>query len=203
MSRIEETFEGAVTTNRVLTVPNVLSALRLASVPVFIFLFVTDREEAAVILYGAGALTDFFDGYLARSLGQVSEIGKLLDPLADRVFIVALALALVAVNALPWWMAAAIVARDLMLLSVFPFFERRGVGRIPVNFTGKTATAFLLLGLTWLALAETDFAWASFSATVGLIFVAAGTILYYVAAGMYAREAHHRLSAAELDRGSP
>ena len=58
-----------VTSNRVLTVPNVLSAIRLATVPVFLYLFVTGREEAAVILYGAGAWTDFFDGYIARRLG--------------------------------------------------------------------------------------------------------------------------------------
>ena len=187
-------------TNRVLTVPNALSALRLATVPVFLFLFVTGREEAAVIVYGAGAWTDFFDGYIARRLGQETELGKLLDPLADRIFIVALALALVAVGALSWWLTVAIVARDLLLLGVWPFFERRGVGRIAVNFTGKTATASLLFGLTWLALSETDFAWASFSDVVGTVFVVAGTILYYASAGMYARAAYSRLTAAAAPR---
>ena len=187
-------------TNRVLTVPNALSALRLATVPVFLFLFVTGREEAAVIVYGAGAWTDFFDGYIARRLGQETELGKLLDPLADRIFIVALALALVAVGALSWWLTVAIVARDLLLLGVWPFFERRGVGRIAVNFTGKTATASLLIGLTWLALSETDFAWASFSDVVGTVFVVAGTILYYASAGMYARAAYSRLTAAAAPR---
>jgi len=189
-----------VATNRVLTVPNALSALRLATVPVFLFLFVTGREEAAVIVYGAGAWTDFFDGYIARRLGQETELGKLLDPLADRIFIVALALALVAVGALSWWLTVAIVARDLLLLGVWPFFERRGVGRIAVNFTGKTATASLLFGLTWLALSETDFAWASFSDVVGTVFVVAGTILYYASAGMYARAAYSRLTAAAAPR---
>ncbi|CAN5601932.1 CDP-alcohol phosphatidyltransferase family protein [soil metagenome] len=182
-------------TNRVLTVPNVLSVIRLATVPVFLYLFVTGREEAAVILYGAGAWTDFFDGYLARRLGQESEIGKLLDPLADRVFIIALALALVAVDALPLWLAVAIVVRDIVLLGVWPLFERRGVGRIQVNFTGKTATASLLFGLTWLALSETDFVWASFSAVVGMVFVVAGAVLYYLSAGMYARVAYSRIKA--------
>jgi cardiolipin synthase len=183
----------AVVTNRVLTVPNALSAIRLATVPIFLYLFVSGREEAAVILYGAGAWTDFFDGYIARRLGQESELGRLLDPLADRIFIVALALALVAVGALPWWLTALIVARDVVLLSLWPLFERRGVGRIQVNFTGKTATASLLFGLTWLALSETDFAWASFSAIVGTVFVAAGAVLYYVSAGMYARDAYSRV----------
>ena len=180
-------------TNRVLTVPNALSAIRLATVPVFLYLFVSGREEAAVILYGAGAWTDFFDGYIARRLGQESELGRLLDPLADRIFIVALALALVSVGALPWWLTAVIVARDVVLLSLWPLFERRGVGRIQVNFTGKTATASLLFGLTWLALSETDFVWATFSAVVGTVFVAVGAVLYYVSAGMYARDAYSRI----------
>lgn len=182
-------------TDRVLTVPNVLSVIRLATVPVFLYLFVTGREEAAVILYAAGAWTDFFDGYLARRLGQVSEAGKLLDPLADRVFIIALALALVAVDALPWWLAAAIVLRDIVLLGVWPLFERRGVGRVQVNFIGKTATASLFFGLTWLALSETDFGWASFSEVVGMVFVGAGAVLYYLSAGMYARVAYSRIKA--------
>ncbi|MGH2703276.1 MAG: CDP-alcohol phosphatidyltransferase family protein [Actinomycetota bacterium] len=184
-----------MTSNRVLTVPNVLSGLRLASVPVFLYLFVTGYQEAAVLLYAAGALTDFFDGVIARRLDQISELGKLLDPLADRVFIVALAVALVAVDALPWVIAGAIVVRDLLLLSIWPLFERRGVGRIPVNFTGKTATAMLLFGLTCMAVAETDFPPAGIADEIGLVFVVGGAVLYYVAAGMYAREAYRRLAS--------
>lgn len=182
-------------TNRVLTVPNVLSIIRLATVPVFLYLFVTGRETAAVILYGVGAWTDFFDGYLARRLGQVTELGRLLDPLADRVFIIALALALVAVDALDWWLAGAIVLRDIVLLGVWPLFERRGVGRIQVNLIGKTATASLLFGLTWLAVSETGFEWKSFAAVVGMVFVTAGAIMYYLSAGMYARDAYSRIKA--------
>ena len=182
-------------TNRVLTVPNVLSAIRLATVPIFLYLFVTGREEAAVILYAAGAWTDFFDGYIARRFGQESELGRLLDPLADRIFIVALAVALVAVGALPWWLTAAIVARDIVLLSLWPLFERRGVGRIQVNFTGKTATASLLFGLTLLAVSETDFLWPTLFAVVGTVFVVVGTVLYYVSAAMYARDAYTRIKA--------
>ena len=189
-----DTVEGGLTSNRVLTVPNVLSGLRLASVPVFLYLFVTGREEAAVLLYAAGALTDFFDGVIARWLGQISELGKLLDPLADRVFIVALAVALVAVDELPWAIAGAIVMRDLLLLSIWPLFERRGVGRIEVNFTGKTATALLLFGLTLMAVGETDFPLADVADEIGLVLVVAGAVLYYVAAGMYGREAYRRLA---------
>jgi len=188
----DERRQGRLSTDGILTVPNVLSALRLASVPVFLFLFISGREEAAVILYGVGAFTDFLDGFIARRLGQISELGKVLDPMADRVFIVALAVALVVAGTLQWWLAALIVVRDLLMVGLFPLLQRSGLGRIPVNFAGKTATAFLLIGLTWLALARTDFWWAP-DDTVGLAIVLAGTVLYYVAVGLYAREAFRRL----------
>src|ERR671918_764728 len=87
---------------RLLTIPNLLSFGRLATVPVFVWLFVSGREDAAVILYAVAAWTDFFDGFIARRTHSVTELGKLLDPLADRVFIVALALALVARGTLAW-----------------------------------------------------------------------------------------------------
>ena len=178
-----------------LTIPNVLSLLRLASVPVFLWLFLTDRENAAVILYAVGAWTDFFDGVIARRFNQVSELGKLLDPLADRVFIVALAVALVARDVLPLVLAVAVIGRDVLLLSLFPLLERRKVERIAVNFTGKSATAALLVGLTWLAFSQTTFADAVFVEVVGISFVILGAVLYWVAAGMYAREAMRRLRA--------
>ena len=185
---------------RLLTIPNLLSLVRLATVPVFVFLFVTDRTEAAVILYGAGAWTDFFDGYIARRTGAVTEFGKLLDPLADRIFIVALAVALVAAESLPLWIAIVVVARDILILSLFPILERRGVERIQVNFTGKSATACLLLGLTLLAWSETTFPLNGIARPVGMTFTILGAALYWVAAGLYAREASTRLRALQRGR---
>jgi cardiolipin synthase len=183
------------------TVPNVLSLLRLASVPVFVWLFVSGRENAAVILYAAGAWTDFFDGLIARRFDQVSEIGKLLDPLADRVLIVALVVALVARDALPLWLAIAIVARDLLLLSVFPILERRKVPRIAVNFTGKCATASLLTGLTMLAWSETTFPGSGIADEAGLALTLLGGVLYWVAAVLYAQAARDRIRALTAERG--
>jgi cardiolipin synthase len=187
---------------RLWTVPNVLSLLRLASVPVFVWLFVTDRENAAVVLYAAGAWTDFFDGLIARRFNQVSELGKLLDPLADRILILALAVALVAREVLPLWLAVTVVGRDLLILSVFPFLERRKVPRIAVNFTGKTATASLLAGLTLLAYSETTFPGAEWSEPVGTGFTVLGAVLYWAAAVMYAKEARSGLQALTVEQGS-
>jgi cardiolipin synthase (CMP-forming) len=172
------------------TVPNALSFLRLLSVPVFLYLFISGRETAAVVLYAIGAWSDFFDGVIARRLNQVSELGKLLDPLADRIFISALVIALVARDALPLWLAIVVVGRDLLLLSLFPVVERRGIERIHVNFVGKSGTAALLFGLTWLA---AGFVWEFIGRAVGLGLVYVGAALYWLAASLYAREAWRRM----------
>lgn len=181
-----------------LTIPNLLSFARLASVPIFVWLFIADEPNAAFVVYGSMAWTDFFDGYLARRLNQVSVIGKLLDPLADRIFIVALAVAVVARGSLPWLLAVAIIVRDLLLLSAFPFVDRRAVQRIPVTFAGKTATAMLLMGLSLLAYSETTFPWAGGADEVGMAFTIGGAILYWITAFQYAKEALTRIRAGAV-----
>jgi cardiolipin synthase len=174
---------------RIATIPNLLSGLRLASVPVFVWLFVSGHEEAAVILYAVGASTDWVDGYVARRTGAVTELGRLLDPLADRVFIVALAVALLIRGALPPWLGAVIVVRDVAMLGRGPVIARRSARRRRVNRVGKSATAALLVGLTWLALAETRWSWAEVADDVGFVFALVGAILYWLSGIMYALEA--------------
>lgn len=187
---------------RVATVPNVLSISRLALVPVFVALFVTGNEEAGVIVYAVGAGTDFFDGYIARRTGSITELGKVLDPLADRVFIIALSVALVVSDTLPLWLALFVIARDVAVVSLFPILDRRGMMRIPVNFAGKSATASLLFGLTWLAWSRTGFPLHELGVGVGMTFTLIGAVLYWVAGAMYAREAIRRLSAPGREMGS-
>jgi cardiolipin synthase (CMP-forming) len=169
------------------TVPNALSLLRLASVPAFVWLFATGREKAAVVLFIVGGWTDFFDGYIARRTGAITELGKLLDPLADRVCIVALALALLITDALPVWLVAIVIARDVAVFIAWPILERRGFARIPVNFVGKCATAALLFGLGWSAWSQTSWPAAGFADEVGFGFVVLGAVLYWVAAVLYVR----------------
>ena len=175
--------------DRILTIPNILSFARLASVPVFVALFVTGRVDAAVILYAVGATSDFWDGWIARRFDQVTELGKLLDPLADRVFIAALVVALVATEVVPLWVALTIVGRDVAILVVYPFVQRGAVAKIRVNFVGKCATAALLVGLTGLAIKETSLSWGDLVAVPAWVMVAVGAILYWVSGAMYAREA--------------
>lgn len=176
-------------TDRIATIPNLLSALRLSSVPVFLWLFITRHADLAVGIYAACAWTDFFDGYIARRTRSVSEIGKLLDPMSDRVFIVALAVALVVRSQLSLPLAAVIVGRDVLLLAAYGVLHERGLPKIAVNFVGKSATAALLFGLMWLAWAETTFPGHAQGHAIGLPFVVLGAILYWGAAALYAREA--------------
>ena len=182
-------------TNRIATIPNLMSFARLLSVPVFVWLFISGRENAGWLLYAAGAWTDFFDGYIARRTNQVSELGKILDPIADRVLIVALAIALLAADVLPWWLALAIILRDVLIAVAAPLLERKGMERMSVSFTGKCATAALLTGLSLLGYSETTFPAAEFGDDIGIWFVVLGAVLYWVAGFMYAREAGRRLRA--------
>ena len=183
------TATEAPASSAVATIPNLISFARLATVPFFRWLWFAGSREIAVVVYGVGASTDFLDGFIARRTGSVSELGKLLDPLADRVFIVALAVALVGGGTLPWPVALAVIGRDVVILSLYPLVQKRGVPKIAVNFVGKSATAALFFGLTWLALSETSFGWADIGDEVGLAFVILGAVLYWIAGGLYAREA--------------
>ncbi len=182
------TGERAAGEDRIWTIPNILSFARLACVPVFVWLFVTDRKDAAVVLYAVAGWTDFFDGYIARRTGSVTELGRLLDPLADRIFIAALAIALVATGTLAGWIAVSILARDVLILAAYPLVRKGLATPIRVNGTGKTATAALLAGLTLLAVSETSLGWASKVDEIAFGFIGLGAVLYWVAGGLYARE---------------
>jgi cardiolipin synthase len=186
---------GPQASNRVLTIPNLMSFVRLAAVPVFVWLFVSGRETEGWILFAIVAWSDFFDGFIARRFDQVTELGKILDPVADRVLIVALTFVLVERDALPWGLAAAIILRDVLIVAIAPVLERKGMQRMSVNFVGKSATAALLTGLSLLAYAETTMWEADVSDGIGLWFVVLGAVLYWVAALLYAREAGRRLRA--------
>ena len=140
--------------DRVLTVPNLISFARLAGVPLFLYLFlVADRVGWAVTVLAIGGTSDWIDGYLARRLGQVSRLGELLDPLADRLYILATLLAFTIRDVVPWQLTVALLARDVLLLFTLPILRRLGHGPPPVHYLGKTATFLLLFAFPVLLLA--------------------------------------------------
>jgi len=166
--------------DRVLTVPNLISFARLAGVPLFLYLFlVVDQVGWAVAVLVVGGTSDWIDGYLARRLGQVSRLGELLDPLADRLYILATLLAFTVRDVVPWPFAVALLARDAMLVLTLAILRRLGQGPPPVHYLGKTATFLLLFAFPWLLLAWTT------SGTVHDIAHSSGWALAWWGLGLY------------------
>ena len=181
--------------DRVLTVPNALSALRLLGVPVFLYwVLVTEQDGRAILLLMAAGISDYLDGKIARRYGQYSRLGQLLDPLADRLYILATLLALVARDGLPLWWALALIGRDLLLgVTVLPAMRRMGLGPPQVSFLGKAATFNLLYAFPMLlaALPERDDLLATVFRPLGWAFATWGTVLYGVAGVAYVLQVRH------------
>ena len=135
------------------TVPNLLSLLRLALVPVFLLLILNGQNWQAVVVLAIASITDFLDGYLARRLNQVTRLGQLLDPAADRLYIFATLLGLAAVGYVPIWLAAVVISRDILLFLFYPVLASHGYGPLPVHYLGKAGTFALLYAFPLLLIA--------------------------------------------------
>ncbi|MDF1488480.1 CDP-alcohol phosphatidyltransferase family protein [Tessaracoccus caeni] len=172
-------------TDRVFTIPNVLSFIRLLGVPVFCWLIIAGYDRAAIAMLAVFGLTDWFDGYLARRLKQRSPLGAKLDPIADRLYILAAVVALLVRGIVPPWFFILLLARDLMLAGLIPALRKHGMVSLPVNWIGKSATMLLLISLPMILLGSpTSFgiAWAHW---LGWVLAAAGAGLYWAAGFMY------------------
>jgi CDP-diacylglycerol--glycerol-3-phosphate 3-phosphatidyltransferase len=172
--------------NRILTLPNVLSLLRLLGVPVFVYLLLGPHADlpALAVLMLAG-FTDWLDGRLARAWNQITRLGQLLDPLADRLYIFATLVAFVLRDVIPWQLAAALVGRDLVLTLCLPVLRRAGYGPLPVHFLGKAATANLLYAFPLLLLSIGTGPVATVARPIGWAFAIWGTALYWWSGVLY------------------
>ncbi|MGH3688319.1 MAG: CDP-alcohol phosphatidyltransferase family protein [Pseudonocardiaceae bacterium] len=141
--------------DRLLTLPNVLSMLRLAAVPLFLWLLLGPHYDLlAVLVLALSGLTDWLDGKLARLLNQSSTLGALLDPVADRLSTLSTLLAFAVREIVPWWVVAGLVGRDLVLVLTLPVLRHYGYGPLPVHYIGKAATLCLLYAFPLLLLAH-------------------------------------------------
>lgn len=191
---------------RVLTVPNALSLLRLVGVPVFLWLLLRLHADgwAAIVLVVAG-LTDYLDGQIARRFNAFSRLGQLLDPLADRLYILATLVGLVLRDGIPWWWALVLVGRDAVLgVTTLPYLHRHGYGPLPVHFLGKAATFNLLVAFPLLLLALPGASgWAAEAARpVGWAFAVWGSVLYLWAGVLYAAQVRQVVGAAQREAGA-
>jgi len=191
-------------TNRIWTIPNLLSALRLAGVPLFLYWVLgTHQDGRAILLLMAAGASDYFDGKIARKYGQFSRLGQLLDPAADRLYILATLLALVARDGLPLWWALALIGRDVLLAGLLPVLRRHRYGPLPVHFLGKAATFNLLYAFPMLlaALPERDDLLSSIFRPLGWAFTTWGSTLYWWAGVLYVVQVRHLVRADRV--GTP
>ena len=173
--------------DRVMTIPNALSFIRLLLVPVFLWLVLGPRrDELALVVLMVSGITDYLDGKLARKWNQTSRIGAILDPVADRFFILAVVIGLAYRDIIPWWLAVILPLRDVFLFSLVPFLRTRGYSSLPVHFLGKTATASLLYAFPLLLLGDATGTVADLANVFGWAFAIWGVALYWWGGVLYA-----------------
>jgi cardiolipin synthase (CMP-forming) len=187
---------------RVVTVPNLISLVRLLGVPLFLYLLlVAHADVAAVVVLAVGGTTDWVDGFVARRLGQVSRLGELLDPLVDRLYILATLAAFTARDVVPWQFTVALLARELLLLGALVVLRRSGYGPPQVHYLGKTATFILLAAFPVLLLAHAVPETSAVAGAIGWGLGWWGLVLYWAAGVLYLFQAG-RLVRTSRERGT-
>ncbi|WP_020498005.1 CDP-alcohol phosphatidyltransferase family protein [Sciscionella marina] len=179
----EGATEGA---DRWLTIPNVLSVLRVLTVPLFLYLLLGPHADVwALVVLAASAITDWLDGKLARWLDQYSTLGAMLDPVADRLYILATLVAFVIRGIFPWWAAALLVLKDVAVGLCLPLLRRRGYAPPEVHYIGKAATFALLYAFPLLLLAQGTSEAARIAHPIATAFAVWGSALYLWAGVLY------------------
>ena len=186
--------------SRVWTIPNILSFIRLALLPLFLYLLLVRHAwgPATAILMFSGT-SDWADGKIARLVAnQSSRLGELLDPLVDRIYMVAVPVGLALAGVLPWWVLAILLGRDAVLAAALPIVRSRGVTALPVTYIGKAATFALMSGLPLVLLGQWDALWARVVGAIGWGFVIWGMGMYLWSAVLYLLQV--RLVVRELPK---
>jgi CDP-diacylglycerol--glycerol-3-phosphate 3-phosphatidyltransferase len=173
--------------DRVLTVPNLLSAIRLLLIPVFIYvlMFAHANGWAVAILMFSGA-SDWADGKIARTLNQSSRLGVLLDPAVDRLYMVTVPIVLALSGIVPWWFVITLLARDGLLAATLPLLRSRGLSALPVTYIGKAATFALMSGFPLVLLGTSDALWSRVIGACGWGFLIWGMYAYLWSFVLYA-----------------
>lgn len=193
-----EVQKTEITTDRTFTVPNLLSMARLLGVPLFLWLILVPEADgwAVLLLLVAGA-TDWLDGYLARKWNQISRLGQLLDPIADRLYILATLIGLLLRGIIPWWLVVLLVSRDIVMAIVLAVLKRRGITGLPVHFIGKAATFNLLYAFPLLLLGDGPGTLPLICKVLGWAFAIWGTALYWWGAVLYIEQARRIMAATK------
>jgi cardiolipin synthase (CMP-forming) len=163
-----------------------VTLLRLALVPVFVWLLL-GREEpiAAALLLAVLGATDFVDGKLARRLGQVTTLGKVLDPVADRVLLVTAALAMVVDGAVPVWLAASVLVREVVVSGAVVLLAAMGASRVDVVWVGKAGTLALMASFPLFLVGHSEGSWHGVAEILAWLFGVPGLVLAWYAVLSY------------------
>jgi cardiolipin synthase (CMP-forming) len=180
-------MEPVLPPDRVLTVPNALSAIRLALIPVFAYLLLSLHANgwAVGILMFSGA-SDWADGKIARLLDQSSRLGVLLDPAVDRLYMVSVPIVLAFDGIVPWWFVIVLLVRDGLLAATLPLLRSRGLSALPVTYVGKAATFALMSGFPLVLLGTGGAVWSRVLRACGWGFLGWGLYAYLWAFVLYA-----------------
>jgi cardiolipin synthase (CMP-forming) len=185
---------------RVLTVPNAISVARLAGVPLFLWLVLGPQADWwAIAVLIAAAASDWLDGKLARAWNQESDLGQVLDPAADRLYIAATLAGLAIRGIIPWWLLGVLVARELVLGVDLLVLRRYSYGPLQVSLVGKTATLCLLYAFPLLFIGAHDDPVATVARVTGWAFAIWGTALYWWAAALYLAQTRQLIAATGRD----
>jgi len=179
----------------VVTVPNILSSARIATIPLFCWLAANERTRLwGILLFAVVVSTDWVDGYVARRTGQVTELGRILDPVADRLAIAAGLLTFAIAGIFPFWAAVLILVRDVaVLLGAAVLLWGRSI-RVDVRGIGKIATFSLMAAIAWIAWGNADGPLGDVLLVGGWLAYVVGIVEYYLAAGLYAIDVRDALA---------
>jgi cardiolipin synthase (CMP-forming) len=185
----------------VLSVPNLVTLVRLALLPVFLWLlFAQDDRASAAFLLGFLGATDWVDGYLARRLGQVTDVGKVLDPVADRILLVTAIVALMIDGAVPMWVALAALARELAVAVTSLVLFGLGARRLDVTYVGKMGAFALMFAFPLFCAGSSDLSWAPLAWDLAWVFALPGLVISYWSAALYVPLARQALAQGRADR---
>ena len=195
--QVEGSAQGPSVSDRILTPPNVLSMLRLVGVPLFLWLILSHHDGWAVVVLTLSGVSDYLDGKIARHYNLVSHVGQLLDPLADRLYILTTLFGLAWRDIIPWWLVAILVSREVFGTGLLLVVRHYGYRALPVHFIGKAATFNLLWAFPLILLGQGDSMLSAVALPIGWAFAWWGTALYWVAGVMYAVQTRDVVRAAK------
>jgi cardiolipin synthase (CMP-forming) len=193
-----------VTDRRVLTVPNAITLVRLACLPLYLYLlFGRDNKAAAAVLLGALGATDWIDGYVARRFDQVSAVGKVLDPVADRVLFFVGVGGIIVAGAAPAWFCWAVIAREVAVSVAVLTLAALGAKRIDVTWVGKAGTFCLMVAFPFFLAGSSTVSIASVFTVLAWLVGVPGLVLSYYAAILYVPIARRSLREGRAARATP